>query len=85
MVPLLIYQEVEIVRLGGLIVYEACIERWPSRAAQGAYTLSISVAQFAFPVFVLSTIHARISSYLRLHLSTPPVDPSSKRGESDFL
>ncbi|KAK9501347.1 hypothetical protein O3M35_012083 [Rhynocoris fuscipes] len=80
MIPLLIYQEVETVRLGRLVVYESCIERWPSRAAQGAYTLCISVAQFAFPVLVLSTIHARISNYLRLHLSTPPVDPSCKRG-----
>ncbi|XP_014242347.1 neuropeptide Y receptor type 2-like [Cimex lectularius] len=84
MVPLLIYQEVETVRLGGLVVYEACLERWPSRAAQAGYTLAISVAQFAFPVLVLSTIHARISSYLRLHLSSPPVDSSCKRARREW-
>ncbi|BES96119.1 Hypothetical protein NTJ_08928, partial [Nesidiocoris tenuis] len=79
MVPLLIYQEIEIVHLEGLILYEVCIERWPSRAAQGAYTIAMSVFQFGIPVLVLSTIHTRISSYLRLHLSSPPIDNSCKR------
>ncbi|KAL1137934.1 hypothetical protein AAG570_009629 [Ranatra chinensis] len=84
MAPLLVYQEVEVVRLGGLVVYEACVERWPSRQAQAAYTLALSLAQFALPVLVLSTIHARISSYLSVHLSSPPVDSTCKRARREW-
>jgi hypothetical protein len=81
MSPLLFYQEVERVHLGDILVFEACVERWPSPPAQAAYTIVISIAQFAFPVLVLSTIHAKISSYLSVHLSSPPVDTTCKRGE----
>ncbi|XP_014291375.3 neuropeptide F receptor [Halyomorpha halys] len=84
MIPLLMYQEVDIVTAGDLVLYEACIERWPSRTFQASYTIVISVAQFLLPVLVLSIIHAKISSYLSLHLSSPPVDPSCKRAKREW-
>ncbi|RZF43740.1 hypothetical protein LSTR_LSTR009163 [Laodelphax striatellus] len=80
MIPLLIFQEVETISYGELILYEACVEKWPSKTWQICYTGCLMLAQFLVPFLVLSIIHLKISTYLAVRVSTPPRDANSKRG-----
>lgn len=64
----------------GVVIYEVCVEKWPSPLLQCIYTLSLSVIQFLVPVLVLSIIHTRISAYLSVHLISPPRQSACKRG-----
>lgn len=84
MVPLLMYQHVEVVHVGPVRLYEACVEKWPSRAAQQTFTVGLAVAQFVVPFTTISLIHLRISSYLTVHLKHPAVlsrEVNCRRGE----
>ncbi|XP_071441175.1 neuropeptide Y receptor type 2-like [Hetaerina americana] len=68
--PVAWYQEVEKVAVGGVVVFEACVERWPSRGARVGYSLGVATFQFAIPAIVLAGVHARISARL-LRQSAP--------------
>ncbi|XP_049859966.1 neuropeptide Y receptor type 2-like [Schistocerca gregaria] len=77
--PILFFQVVERVTLplvGGpgpqlqLVLYEACIERWPSRRLQLAYAAGLLLLQAVLPAAVLATVHARIARYLHAHANT---------------
>ncbi|XP_075238325.1 neuropeptide Y receptor type 2-like [Lycorma delicatula] len=83
MLPLLFYQEVETVKLGDLVLYEACLEKWPSRTWQYVYTICLMVVQFLVPFLVLSVIHTKISAYLSVRLSTPR-DNTCKRAKREW-
>lgn len=72
MLPLVIFQQVETVKLGELVLYEVCLEKWPSSKYQKIYTLTLTTSQFIIPVIVLITIHFKISLYLKVHLNGPP-------------
>ncbi|XP_054258645.1 neuropeptide Y receptor type 2-like [Macrosteles quadrilineatus] len=86
MVPLVLYQDVEVIKIGGLVMYEVCVERWPTPLIQCIYTLSLSVLQFLVPVLVLTIIHTKISAYLSVHLISPPGPRQSicKRAKREF-
>ncbi|XP_046382346.1 neuropeptide F receptor-like [Ischnura elegans] len=64
-VPVALFQQVERLAVGGVVVFEACVERWPSRSARAAYSVCVATAQFAVPAVVLAAVHARISARLR--------------------
>lgn len=84
MVPLLMYQHVEVVHVGPVRLYEACVEKWPSRVAQQTFTVGLAVAQFVLPFTTISLIHLKISSYLTVHLKHPAIpskEISCRRGE----
>ncbi|KAG8234358.1 hypothetical protein J437_LFUL012117 [Ladona fulva] len=63
-IPVAWFQEVERVAVGGVVVFEACVERWPSRGARAGYSLGVATVQFAIPALVLAGVHARISARL---------------------
>ncbi|XP_039300481.1 neuropeptide F receptor [Nilaparvata lugens] len=84
MIPLLIFQEVETISYGELILYEACVEKWPSKTWQICYTGCLMMAQFLVPFLVLSIIHLKISTYLAVRVSTPPRDANSKRAKREW-
>jgi hypothetical protein len=50
-----------------MLLYETCIERWPSRAAKLSYTVSMLIVQYVIPIVVLACIHARIAAHLNAH------------------
>lgn len=84
MVPLLLYQHVEVVYAGKLRLYEACVEKWPSRMFQQTFTVGLAVAQFVLPFTTISLIHLKISSYLTVHLKHPALpskEINCRRGE----
>jgi hypothetical protein len=65
--PLLYYQRVETLAVDSLVLYEACIERWPSVDAKLGYTFFILLIMYVIPILVVAVVHARIASFLRTH------------------
>ncbi|KAK6621926.1 hypothetical protein RUM44_001733 [Polyplax serrata] len=66
--PLFFYTVTESVAFDDVLLYEKCIQRWPSRLVHSAFTVGLALIQFVIPVLVLTVIHLKISSYLRLHI-----------------
>lgn len=81
MFPLILFQQIETVKLGDIILHEVCLEKWPSRNLQKIYTLSLTTSQFILPVIVLTIVHLKISLYLNVHLNGPPRSTLCKRGK----
>lgn len=85
LLPTCLYQHMEVLAVGDVIIYELCVEKWPSAKMQKIYTILLAALQFALPVIVLSIIHIKISMYLNVHLSTAkPTNDFSKRGNFSF-
>ncbi|XP_067008058.2 neuropeptide F receptor [Anabrus simplex] len=75
--PMCFFQVVEPVTLpielavsSRVVLYEACIEHWPSRTAQLMYTVFVLLLQSVLPAIVVGTVHARIAAYLHAHART---------------
>ncbi|KAL0277603.1 UNVERIFIED_CONTAM: hypothetical protein PYX00_004836 [Menopon gallinae] len=66
--PVFFYTVIEPVFFYDILLYEKCIEKWPSNSLYTAFTVGFAVIQFVIPGMVLVTIHLRISAYLKLHL-----------------
>ncbi|XP_035234087.1 neuropeptide Y receptor type 5-like [Stegodyphus dumicola] len=62
--PIIFSKTVTTVSLAGMVLYEKCIEQWPSSHAKAMYTILILVAQFFIPSIVLTVTHLRIKTYL---------------------
>ncbi|GFT12372.1 neuropeptide F receptor [Nephila pilipes] len=62
--PIIFSKSVTTVSLAGMVLYEKCIEHWPSNHAKALYTILILVAQFVIPSIVLTVTHLRIKTYL---------------------
>ncbi|XP_015914016.2 neuropeptide F receptor-like [Parasteatoda tepidariorum] len=62
--PILFSKTVTTVSLAGMVLYNKCIEQWPSTHAKAMYTILILIAQFFIPSIVLTVTHFRIKSYL---------------------
>ncbi|XP_046382345.1 neuropeptide Y receptor type 2-like [Ischnura elegans] len=62
--PVLKFQVVEGFSFQRMLLYETCIERWPSRAAKLSYTIAMLIVQYLIPILVLACIHARIAAHL---------------------
>ncbi|XP_071440849.1 neuropeptide Y receptor type 2-like [Hetaerina americana] len=65
--PVLKFQVVESFAFQRMLLYETCIERWPSRTAKLSYTVSMLIVQYVIPIVVLGCIHARIAAHLNAH------------------
>ncbi|XP_023723743.2 neuropeptide F receptor [Cryptotermes secundus] len=68
--PVCYFQVVEAVTFQRVVLYEACIERWPSRRARLFYAVCLLLLQSVIPALVVATVHARIASYLHAHATT---------------
>ncbi|XP_063229124.1 neuropeptide F receptor-like [Bacillus rossius redtenbacheri] len=68
--PIFFFQRVESFTFQRVVIYETCIERWPTRAAQLGYTVCVLLLQSVIPALVVSAVHARIASYLHAHAKT---------------
>ncbi|PSN40738.1 hypothetical protein C0J52_16798 [Blattella germanica] len=64
------FQVVEAVTFQRVVLYEACIERWPSSRARLFYAVCLLLLQSVIPALVVATVHARIASYLHAHATT---------------
>lgn len=53
-----------------LVLYETCIERWPSHSWRVSYGASLLLVQAVIPALVVCAVHARIASYLHAHART---------------
>ncbi|XP_054715308.1 neuropeptide Y receptor type 5-like [Uloborus diversus] len=62
--PIIFSKTVTTVSIAGMVLYEKCIEQWPSKHAKAIYTILILVTQFFTPSVVLSVTHFRIKAYL---------------------
>ncbi|XP_050701808.1 neuropeptide F receptor-like [Eriocheir sinensis] len=65
--PLFAYYYVTQVMLGGLLLYEKCVETWPSPMVKYSWTIALIVMQYVIPILVLSFVHGRIHKYLSTH------------------
>ncbi|XP_065224090.1 neuropeptide Y receptor type 2-like isoform X2 [Planococcus citri] len=77
--PLVFFQQIEAVALGEFVLYEVCLEKWPSSEMQKSYTITLAVAQFIIPLVVLTAVHMKISVYLNVHLNEPSRNSFSSR------
>ncbi|XP_025412492.1 neuropeptide F receptor-like isoform X2 [Sipha flava] len=68
--PIPYYQVVEQQKLQQVILYEACIEKWPSTDIKVAYNIAMVLIQAVLPATVLLVVHIRIAAYLHAHTAT---------------
>lgn len=63
-------QAVVPVSFRSLVLYETCVEVWPSPHLKVTYTASILVLAAVIPVVVVATVHTRIATHLYHHAHT---------------
>ncbi|XP_054263884.1 neuropeptide F receptor-like [Macrosteles quadrilineatus] len=68
--PVGFFQIVEPVVFHKVVLYETCIERWPSQRLKVAYAVAVLLVQAVIPALVVCVVHARIASYLHAHART---------------
>ena len=66
--PLYSYYYVDQVKISNILLYEQCIEKWPSSEVKEFWVLLLMFIQYIFPIFVLSVVHASIKIYLGRHM-----------------
>uniref|UniRef100_T1HVS4 G-protein coupled receptors family 1 profile domain-containing protein n=1 Tax=Rhodnius prolixus TaxID=13249 RepID=T1HVS4_RHOPR len=72
---------VEPFKFEAVILYETCIERWPSQELKVAYAVCVLMIQAVIPALVVGCIHAKIASYLNAHAKT---QRDSKRAQREL-
>lgn len=77
--PLYSYYYVEPVMLGHIVLYERCVEGWPSRFVKELWVLLLLITQYIFPIFVLSIVHGSIKRYLGTHMTVRRNDRRAHR------
>ncbi|RZF35569.1 hypothetical protein LSTR_LSTR005097 [Laodelphax striatellus] len=70
---------VEPLTFSHVVLYETCIERWPSQTLRIFYTASVLLVQAVIPALVVGVVHARIASYLHQHANTQKDSRRAKR------
>ncbi|KAG8326652.1 hypothetical protein J6590_035746 [Homalodisca vitripennis] len=68
--PVFYYQTLVPVKFHNMILYEMCVEQWPSQKLKVFYTTSVLLVQAVIPVMVVGVVHTRIASHLRSHART---------------
>lgn len=63
-------QEVVPVTFHSLVLYETCMEVWPSSRLKVTYTATILLFAAVLPVVVVATVHTRIATHLYHHART---------------
>nr|AKO62911.1 long neuropeptide F receptor isoform 2 [Rhodnius prolixus] len=79
--PVVFFQIVEPFKFEAVILYETCIERWPSQELKVAYAVCVLMIQAVIPALVVGCIHAKIASYLNAHAKT---QRDSKRAQREL-
>ena len=64
-----------------MVLYEACIEQWPSDGIKLSYGVAILLIMAVFPPLVVGIVHARIASYLNEHART---QKDSRRAQKEL-
>uniref|UniRef100_A0A0P4WCN1 G-protein coupled receptors family 1 profile domain-containing protein n=1 Tax=Scylla olivacea TaxID=85551 RepID=A0A0P4WCN1_SCYOL len=65
--PLFAYYYVKRVMFRELLLYEKCVETWPSPVVKYSWTIALIIMQYVIPILVLSIVHGRIHNYLSSH------------------
>ncbi|KAG8307197.1 hypothetical protein J6590_028472 [Homalodisca vitripennis] len=68
--PVAFYQVVEPLMFHRVVLYETCLERWPSQQLKISYAAAVLLVQAVIPALVVCVVHARIASYLHAHART---------------
>ena len=73
-VPMMIFHEVHEAHssLADLKLYEICMEVWPSEIWKKLYTTFVLLFQYIAPLAIISSLHCRICSFLRLRIHLNP-------------
>lgn len=66
--PLFFYTTLDSVSVNGVFLYDRCVEHWPSDSLKFGFSTALTTMQFIIPVCILSTIHFKISAFLKRHL-----------------
>lgn len=74
--PMWIFNQVEPVlfpswpdRTAIFLLYEICMEQWPTPQWRLAFTVGILLVQYLAPILTLAVTHARIKTFLRQHMA----------------
>lgn len=63
----LLLQVVEPLSFHKVILYDACIEKWPTHNLKVGFAVCILLVQAVIPASVVTIVHVRIASYLHTH------------------
>ncbi|XP_050549049.1 neuropeptide F receptor-like [Daktulosphaira vitifoliae] len=72
--PIPYYQVVEPLTFHQIVLYESCLEKWPTTEIKVAYNIAIVLIQAVLPATVLLVVHIRIATFLHTH-TTSQKDP----------
>ena len=65
--PLYFFHRVEPVMVNNFLLYNKCVERWPSPVEQITWLTCLILIQYLFPLIVLLLVHTRIKTFLKKH------------------
>ncbi|CAH0387019.1 unnamed protein product [Bemisia tabaci] len=69
--PVAYYQAVIPAKIGeDFVMYEVCLEQWPSQAGRMVYTVVVLLCQAVVPASVLILVHLSIAAHLHCHART---------------
>ncbi|KAK3599389.1 hypothetical protein CHS0354_036401 [Potamilus streckersoni] len=73
-IPMILFHEVHAVSpsILDMTLYNICMEVWPSETWKKVYTTVVMVLQYMAPLAVITSLHARICSFLRMRINGNP-------------
>ena len=73
-IPMLVFHEVHdaLSNVADMKLYRICMEIWPSPMLKKLYTTFVLMFQYIVPLAVISTLHGRICTFLRLRINLHP-------------
>uniref|UniRef100_A0A1B6EEC8 G-protein coupled receptors family 1 profile domain-containing protein n=1 Tax=Clastoptera arizonana TaxID=38151 RepID=A0A1B6EEC8_9HEMI len=77
--PVFIYQRTVPFTFHQVVLYEMCLEGWPSIEVKILYGTCVLLVQAIIPAAVVGIVHARIASYLNAHAKTQRDSRRAKR------
>lgn len=77
----LMFQVIEPVIIDHCVIYEVCIEQWPSHNYRVSYAVAVLLIMAVIPPLVVGTVHARIANYLNTHART---QKDSRRAQKEL-
>lgn len=71
--PMFVYHYVENAEpMKGIVLYSVCMEKWPSFAARGCYTVAVLMIHYATPTILIVSLHILICKFIRLRIDSQP-------------
>ena len=73
-IPMLVFHEVHDAHseVADMQLYKICMEVWPSEIWRKLYTTFVLLFQYIAPLSIISTLHGRICTFLRLRINLNP-------------